>query len=39
LRAANVDVVWAPALEAMYPDGFATRLAPEGPAKAGLEEE
>jgi pantoate--beta-alanine ligase len=39
LRAANVDVVWAPALEAMYPDGFATRLAPEGPAKAGLEDE
>lgn len=39
LRAANVDVVWAPAVEAMYPDGFATRLAPEGPAKAGLEDE
>ena len=39
LRAADVDVVWAPAVEAMYPDGFATRLAPEGPAKAGLEDE
>jgi len=39
LRAENVDVVWAPAIEAMYPDGFATRLAPEGPAKAGLEDE
>lgn len=39
LRAENVDVVWAPAMEAMYPDGFATRLAPEGPAKAGLEDE
>lgn len=39
LRAENVDVVWAPAVEAMYPDGFATRLAPEGPAKAGLEDE
>ena len=39
LRAANVDLVWAPAMEAMYPDGFATRLAPEGPAKAGLEDE
>jgi len=39
LRAGNVDVVWAPAMEAMYPDGFATRLAPEGPAKAGLEDE
>jgi pantoate--beta-alanine ligase len=23
----------------MYPDGFSTRLAPEGPAKAGLEDE
>jgi pantoate--beta-alanine ligase len=39
LRAENVEVVWAPAVEAMYPDGFATRLAPEGPAKAGLEDE
>ena len=38
LRAENVDVVWAPAMEAMYPDGFATRLAPEGPAKSGLED-
>lgn len=39
LRAADVDVIWAPAVEAMYPDGFATRLAPEGPAKAGLEDQ
>ena len=39
LRTGNVDLVWAPAMEAMYPDGFATRLAPEGPAKAGLEDE
>lgn len=39
LRQANVDVVWAPAVEVMYPDGFSTRLAPEGPAKAGLEDE
>lgn len=39
LRAENIDAVWAPAVEAMYPDGFATRLAPEGPAKAGLEDE
>jgi pantoate--beta-alanine ligase len=38
LRAENIDAVWAPAVEAMYPDGFATRLAPEGPAKAGLED-
>jgi pantoate--beta-alanine ligase len=39
LRAADIEVIWAPAVEAMYPDGFATRLAPEGPAKAGLEDE
>jgi len=39
LGEASVDLVWAPAIEAMYPDGFATRLAPEGPAKAGLEDE
>ena len=39
LRMENIDAVWAPAVEAMYPDGFATRLAPEGPAKAGLEDE
>jgi pantoate--beta-alanine ligase len=39
LREAGVDVVWAPSVEAMYPEGFATRLAPEGPAKAGLEDQ
>lgn len=39
LREAEVDLVWAPSVEAMYPDGFATRLAPEGAAKAGLEDE
>ena len=39
LREEDVDAVWAPAVEAMYPDGFATRLAPEGPAKSGLEDE
>lgn len=38
LREANVDFVWAPAVEVMYPVGFSTRLAPEGPAKAGLED-
>jgi pantoate--beta-alanine ligase len=38
LREAKIDVVWAPSVEAMYPDGFATRLAPEGAAKAGLED-
>jgi pantoate--beta-alanine ligase len=39
LREAKVDLVWAPSVEAMYPDGFATRLAPEGAAKARLEDE
>jgi pantoate--beta-alanine ligase len=39
LREAKVDLVWAPSVEAMYPDGFVTRLAPEGPAKASLEDE
>ena len=38
LRDAKVDLVWAPSVEVMYPKGFATRLAPEGPAKAGLED-
>src|SRR5689334_7401021 len=38
LDAAKVDLVWAPPVEVMYPDGFATRLAPEGAAKAGLED-
>jgi pantoate--beta-alanine ligase len=34
----NVDLVWAPSVGVMYPDGFATRVVPEGPAKAGLED-
>jgi pantoate--beta-alanine ligase len=38
LAEAGVDLVWAPDLKVMYPDGFATRIAPEGPAKAGLED-
>jgi pantoate--beta-alanine ligase len=33
-----VDLVWAPSVEAMYPPGFATRIVPEGPATAGLED-
>ena len=39
LREEKVDLIWAPTVEVMYPDGFATRLAPEGAAKAGLEDE
>jgi pantoate--beta-alanine ligase len=34
----GADLVWAPAAETMYPEGFATRIVPEGPAKAGLED-
>jgi pantoate--beta-alanine ligase len=38
LAALHVDLVWAPAVETMYPDGFATKIVPEGPAQAGLED-
>jgi pantoate--beta-alanine ligase len=38
LAAAGVDLVWAPEVGTVYPDGFATRIAPEGPAKVGLED-
>jgi pantoate--beta-alanine ligase len=38
LAAAGVDLVWAPDVKVMYPAGFATRIAPEGPAKVGLED-
>jgi pantoate--beta-alanine ligase len=38
LTAEKVDLIWYPEVKAMYPDGFATRLAPEGPATVGLED-
>jgi pantoate--beta-alanine ligase len=38
LAAEKVDVVWHPDVKVMYPAGFATRIAPEGPAVAGLED-
>jgi pantoate--beta-alanine ligase len=34
----KIDLVWAPSTAVMYPDGFATRIAPEGAALAGLED-
>lgn len=34
----GVDLIWAPAGNAMYPEGFSTAITPGGPAKAGLED-
>lgn len=34
----GIDLVWAPADEEMYPQDFSTRIAPAGPANAGLED-
>jgi pantoate--beta-alanine ligase len=38
LEALNADVIWAPDAATMYPDGFATRIVPEGAASVGLED-
>lgn len=38
LAAAKIDLIWAPTAAVMYPDSFATRIAPEGAALAGLED-
>jgi pantoate--beta-alanine ligase len=38
LAAEGVDLIWNPDVRTMYPDGFATRIVPEGPASAGLED-
>lgn len=38
LSAMKVDLIWAPTAEVMYPEGFSTRIAPGGPALAGLED-
>jgi pantoate--beta-alanine ligase len=38
LAAEGVDLIWNPDVKTMYPDGFSTRIVPEGPATAGLED-
>jgi pantoate--beta-alanine ligase len=38
LAALKVDLIWAPDAMEMYPEGFATRVAPEGAATARLED-
>lgn len=38
LIALKVDLVWAPSVEVMYPQGFATKIVPSGAAMAGLED-
>jgi pantoate--beta-alanine ligase len=38
LREAKADLIWAPPATVMYPDGFATRIEPQGAALAGLED-
>ena len=34
----QVALIWAPSARTMYPEGFATRVVPKGPATAGLED-
>ena len=38
LEGMGVDLIWAPDVATMYPDGFATRIVPEGAASVGLED-
>jgi pantoate--beta-alanine ligase len=38
LADARTDLVWAPGVADMYPNDFAIRVVPEGPAAAGLED-
>jgi pantoate--beta-alanine ligase len=34
----RVDLIWAPPVKIMYPEGFATRIVPQGAATVGLED-
>jgi pantoate--beta-alanine ligase len=38
LAAEEVELIWNPDVKTMYPNGFATRIVPEGPATADLED-
>src|SRR3954462_10634542 len=38
LAGERVELIWHPDLQTMYPEGFATRISPEGPALPGLED-
>src|SRR5207248_4218015 len=38
LHGTGAELIWAPPVEIMYPIGFATRIAPGGPATVGLED-
>ena len=38
LAAERVELIWHPDVKTMYPENFSTRIAPEGPATAGLED-
>ncbi|MFO1108335.1 MAG: pantoate--beta-alanine ligase [Bradyrhizobium sp.] len=38
LAAERVELIWHPDVKTMYPEGFSTRIVPEGPAVAGLED-
>ena len=38
LAGRRVDLVWAPPVAVMYPEGFATQIVPQGAASVGLED-